>query len=501
MTPHTLPTVPAATMTDANAESACEAVTAAAVFVLPRFGEYEGLEQAGRGGMGVVYKAWNPRLKREEAVKVIRAGAFAGPQERGRFRLEAEAAARLDHPNIVPVFGAGECEGMLFLAMRWIDGGTCAALLRGGPLPPREAARLMAKVARAVQYAHERGILHRDLKPANILLGRDGEPHVADFGLAKHMDGEEEMTLTGAVLGTPGYMAPEQARGEKELTAAVDIFGCGAVLYALLTGRPPFPWHGKIGLAREEEADAPPPERLNPAVDLDLSAVCMKCLEADPRRRYATAAEVADDLERYLSGERTMARPLGLWGQVTRAVLRQQFSNVTAWGWINLLSGCISTTSGLLHAWAVSSRQPVPVFLGIVAGGLLAQLVLLWSLLRRETLRTGDRHALALWAGLILAVCLLPIVYRPQDGGDLTAFRYSLFPIQALFYGLLFFAFANPYWGGFYLVGASYFVLAIFLRRFPEWSPLVFTLYQGSVSVALGLYMLQMGRAPRSPER
>jgi WD40 repeat protein len=280
---------------------------------------YEVLEELGRGGMGVVYKARDTRLGRLVALKMILHAHHAGPSERDRFRDEARAVARLSHPNVVQVYEVGETGGLPFFALEFFPGGSLARRLGGTPLPPGDAARLVEVLARAVQAAHEAGVVHRDLKPANVLLAADGTPKVADFGLAKLAGGDSGRTATGAVLGTPSYMAPEQAQGKKEVGPQVDVYALGAVLYECLTGRPPFraatPAHTVLQVLREEPA---PPRRLNPQVPADLETVCLKCLAKEPAQRYPSAAALAEDLRRFGAGLPVRARPVGAAGRVWR---------------------------------------------------------------------------------------------------------------------------------------------------------------------------------------
>jgi serine/threonine-protein kinase len=279
------------------------------------FGGYELLGEVARGGMGVVYKARQPRLNRVVALKMIQAGRLASREEVERFRLEAEAVALLDHPNIVPIYEVGEVEGWNYFSMKLIEGDNLARHLGGYERRPRDAARLLLVVARAVGYAHQCGVLHRDLKPANILIDQQGQPHVTDFGLAKLLArdgkaGEGALTGTGVVVGTPCYMAPEQAAGTRVLTTAADVYSLGAVLYELLTGRPPFKAETPLltlfdAIGREPER----PRAGRPWIDRDLETICLKCLEKEPGRRYGSANDLAAELERYLSGASIQAQP------------------------------------------------------------------------------------------------------------------------------------------------------------------------------------------------
>jgi tetratricopeptide (TPR) repeat protein/predicted Ser/Thr protein kinase len=274
---------------------------------------YEIERELGRGGMGVVYQAKQVALNRIVALKVIKTGGFATDNERLRFRNEAEAVAQLDHPQIVPVYEVGESCGLLFFSMKLIAGSCLDDRLGTYRADPRASARVVALVAEAVHHAHQRGILHRDLKPANILIDERGEPHVTDFGLARRIEGDVDLTRSGLILGTPAYMSPEQAKGIKgTLTTATDVYGLGSILYALLTGRAPHSgstFVETLDLVREVSPE--PPSRQNPNVPRDLEIICLKCLEKDPKRRYPDAQALADDLRRWLSGEPIMARPVG----------------------------------------------------------------------------------------------------------------------------------------------------------------------------------------------
>jgi serine/threonine protein kinase/photosystem II stability/assembly factor-like uncharacterized protein len=287
---------------------------------IPVIPGYEILGELGRGGMGVVYKARQINLQRVVALKMILTGGDAGPAETARFRAEAVAVARMQHPHIVQIFEVGENQGRLFFSLEYMDGGGLNQKLGRRPQPPREAAALVETLARAMHHAHQRGLVHRDLKPANVLLTADGAPKIADFGLAKYLDASGH-TAIGAVLGTASYMAPEQAQGQNnQVGPPADIWALGAILYEMLTGRPPFRGDNLHStLAQVLTAEPPPPRQLSPEVPPSLQAICLRCLRKDPAHRYPSAAALADDLQRFLAGQSaapTPARrfPLFVWG-------------------------------------------------------------------------------------------------------------------------------------------------------------------------------------------
>jgi TolB-like protein/predicted Ser/Thr protein kinase/Tfp pilus assembly protein PilF len=295
-----------------------------AASMLGELGDYELLEEVGRGGQGVVFRARQKSLNRTVALKVISLGQWASKEHLKRFRREAEAAASLDHPGIVPIYEVGERDGSCYFSMKFVEGGQLDEVVRRAPMSIRQAAELIAKVARTVQYAHEHGILHRDIKPGNILVDANGEPELTDFGLARLVETESTITGTLEVMGTPSYMAPEQAAGEHtKLGKATDIYGLGAVLYQLLTGHPPFAGATSYQTVRLLLDTEPRQPRLwNPKVDRELSTICLKCLEKDPTRRYSSALALAEDLEHWLKHEPIRAKPSGFFIHTRKWVRR-----------------------------------------------------------------------------------------------------------------------------------------------------------------------------------
>src|SRR5947207_4925722 len=297
-----------------------------------KFGDYELVEEIGRGGQGVVYRAHQKSLNRTVALKVIGLGHWATEAHLKRFRREAESAASLEHPCIVPIYEVGEREGTCYFSMGFIEGDQLDEVVRREPMAPRRAAELIAKVARTVHYAHEHHILHRDIKPGNILLDQQGEPHLTDFGLARLVETESTVTRTLEVLGTPSYMAPEQAVGNNAAVSSVtDVYGLGAVLYQLLTAHPPFAGGTSFETVRLVlDTEPRQPRLLNPKIDRDLNTICLKCLEKDSKRRYATALALAEDLARWLTHESIRARRTGLITRGRKWVRRNPTSALLA---------------------------------------------------------------------------------------------------------------------------------------------------------------------------
>jgi len=331
--------------------------------MLMDFGDYELLEQIGRGGQGVVFRARQKSLNRIVALKVIGLGHWATEAHLKRFRLEAEAAARLEHPGIVPIHEVGERDGSCYFSMKFVEGGQLDEVVRRSPMSIRQAVELIVKVARTVHYAHEHGILHRDIKPGNILLDQKGEPHLTDFGLARLVESESTVTRTMEVLGTPSYMAPEQAVGNNAgISSATDVYGLGAVLYQLLTGQPPFAGgttYETIKLLLDTEPRQP--RLLNPKIDRDLSTICLKCLEKEPKRRYFSALALAEDLEHWLRHEPIQARRTGFFTRGRKWVRRNPTRALLAASLVALAAaaGWIVSKSELI-------RQPVTTGIAVL---------------------------------------------------------------------------------------------------------------------------------------
>ena len=381
------------------------------------FGDYQLLEELGRGGMGVVYRARQLSLDRIVALKIILRGATASLADLARFRGEAETAARLNHPSIVPVYEVGQQGDLPFFTMRYVEGHTLASRVADGPLPGREAARLLAPIARAIAAAHQQGVLHRDLKPSNVLIDENGEPYVSDFGLAKRLTPDSDdavaiadaaqLTQTGAIIGTPGYMSPEQAAGSRgSIGPASDVYSLGAILYATLTGRPPFQGATPVDtvlLVLEQEPIAP--QLLNPRVDRDLEMIAMKCLQKPIELRYTTADDLADDLYAYLANEPISARSGRFSGIVTRAFRETHHVNILEnWGLLWMLHAAVLlvlclVTNGFQLA-GVTSRWP---YIGLWTIGLGSWAAIFWNLRHRSgPITFVERQIAHVWAGSMI---------------------------------------------------------------------------------------------------
>ena len=460
------------------------------------FGDYELREEIGRGGMGVVYRATQKSLGRTVAIKMLLRRDLASAADLARFRSEAEAAARLDHPGIVSIFEVGECDGHPFYSMQFVEGTTLARRLSSERLPPREAAALLAKVADAVQAAHERGVLHRDLKPSNILIDAAGEPHVSDFGLAKRIEGDASVTHTGAILGTPCYMSPEQAAGSRgDVGPTSDVWSLGAILYQMLTGRPPFQASTPMDtLLAVLEADPPVPRSLDHRVDRDLEMIALKSLQKPQDLRYASAAGLATDLRSFLAGEPVAARRGGL-SDVFARLFRETHHAVVLenwgllWMWHSVVVLALSVTTDLLAWQGVTTRWPYLVLWG---GGLALWAPIFWALRHRTGPVTAvERQIAHIWGGSVLGSVLLFWVEALLGLHVLT-----LSPVLALLAGIVFFAKAGILSGAFYIQAAVLFATALVMCVMPAWQHVIFGLVSAACFFFPGLkYYRQRGRA------
>jgi serine/threonine-protein kinase len=426
--------------------------------------------------MGVVYRARQKSLQRTVALKMILRGELATAEDLARFEAEARAAAHLDHPHIVPVYGVGSADGQAYFSMRLVEGQTLAALLARGPLRPHDAARLLATLARAVQYAHERGILHRDLKPANVLLDRAGVPHITDFGLAKRVAGDAR-TPTGAIVGTPAYMAPEQVTGSRGTPSpASDVYSLGVILYEMLTGRPPFQAATPVDtMLLVLDQDPVRPRLLNPKVDPDLELICLKCLQKAPDLRYRSAAALAADLEAF--GERgpLSVRQGGLVqiGALFSRMLRETHHAVVLENW-GVLWMCHSVlvflmcvlTNGL---WWRGVANPL-WYLLLWGGGLMVWGAVFWKLRQRGgPVLFIERQVAHVWGGAVLAtvgVFVVEILLRLPV--------LTLSPLLAVIAGMTFVVKAGMLSGSFYVQAAAQFLTAAAMAVWPEYGILLF---------------------------
>ena len=460
------------------------------------FGDYELHEEIGRGGMGVVYRATQKSLGRTVALKMLLRRDLASPADLARFRSEAEAAARLDHPGIVSIFEVGECEGHPFYSMQFVEGTTLSRRLAAGRLPPREAAALLAKVADAVQAAHDRGVLHRDLKPSNILIDALGEPHVSDFGLAKRLEGDASVTHTGAILGTPCYMSPEQAAGSRgDVGPTSDVWSLGAILYQMLTGRPPCQAATPMDtLLAVLESDPPVPRSLERGVDRDLEMIALKSLQKPQDLRYASATDLAADLRSFLAGEPVAARRGGfsdvfarLFRETHHAVVLENWGLL--WMWHSVVVLALSVTTDLLAWQGVNTRWPYLVLWG---GGLALWAPIFWALRHRTGPVTAvERQIAHIWGGSVLGSVML---FWVEDLIGLEVLTLS--PVLALLAGIVFFAKAGILSGAFYIQAAVLFATALVMCVVPTYQHVIFGLVSAACFFVPGLkYYRQRGRA------
>ncbi len=437
-------------------------------------GEYELREEIGRGGMGVVYRAFQASLQRTVALKMIPNAAFAAAQDLARLRAEALAAARLSHPNIVPVYEVGEHNGQPWFSMQFIQGTTLSQRLMNGPMKPREAVALLVPIVEAIGAAHRAGVLHRDLKPSNILIAADGTPFVTDFGLAKRVNVEEEsmasggmgsdivnLTQSGAILGTPAWMSPEQAAGQTDsIDVATDIYSLGAVLFAMLTGRPPFQAASPLDtVLMVIEQDPPNIRMLNRAVDSDLEMVVMKCLQKPQDLRYSSAGALAADLRAWLNNEPVSARTSTIAQVMTRLFRESHHAAILQnwgllWMWHSLVVLLLCLITNLMQFQGVTERWP---FVGLWVVGLGLWAAIFWNLRHRSGPITAvERQIAHVWGGSMIASSML---FWVESIMDRPVLEFS--PVLGAIAGMVFLAKAGILSGSFYIQSVMMFATAL----------------------------------------
>ena len=475
-----------------------EATPAATAPPLPAVNGYEILEVIGHGGMGVVYRARQLGLNRIVALKMVLAGVNASPQNLGRFQAEAESVAQLAHPNIVQIYEIGEQDGCPFLALEYVSGGSLAQQLDGTPVAARQSAELVLALARAVHHAHQRGIVHRDLKPANVLLLADGTPKITDFGLAKRADADYTHTQTGAILGSPIYMAPEQASGANDkIGPATDVYALGVILYELLTGRPPFRGATLIETIEQvREHDPAPPRSLQPKTPRDLETICLKCLEKQPQRRYATAAALAEDLHSFLRGDPINAHSLTLLDQVARTISYHNFdSRFRHLANRMLFFGPVPLVVHLLAYFVFAGKSYYPAAMVATTAGMLVVFLPALFMMGTPTLRLVPtwqrRHFLTVWVGHLIAMAVILLIVYLAMPPERPAMLLMVYPLWAVAAAMSFLAHATEA-GMYYMVGGVLFCVAILLALTPTWAPLEVAFFMTANVTAQALYLRRL---------
>lgn len=450
------------------------------------FGDYELHEEVGRGGMGIVYRATQVSLNREVAVKMILRDRLASQQERQRFFAEARATAQLQHPGIVPVYDVGELDGRPYFAMQFIRGRTLADMIQTGELLQRHTARYLEQISRAVHFAHESGILHRDIKPSNILIDENGNAKLTDFGLAKQTDGNDSLTRTGVVLGTPTYMSPEQASGKMgPIGPASDVYSLGTVLYHALTGRPPLVAKSPVDLLLKIlEQDPPLPRMIEPKIDRDLEMIIVRCLQKPADLRYASAQSLANDLGAFLRDEPIMARSgqfaqvIARWFRETHhAPVLENWGLLWMWHSLVLLIACVLTS---LLQW---NEAPRPSYALLWIVGLGAWAAVFWALRRRMGPVTFvERQIAHVWGASMIAIGLL---FPLEWGMNLPPL--TLTPLIAVISGMVFLIKAGILSGAFYVQAFCLFASSIAMLAFPTSAHLIFGAVAGACFFVPGL--------------
>jgi serine/threonine-protein kinase len=441
-------------------------------------GDYELLDEIGRGGMGIVYRARQKSLGRIVALKMARRDSTSNV-ELARFRAEALAAARLQHPHIVPVHEVGEADGRTFFSMQYVEGETLAKRLARGPLAGPDAAGIVAPMARAIDHAHRQGILHRDIKPSNVLIDNQGQPHITDFGLAKQVEAAETLTQSGAIIGTPAYMPPEQAAGSRgPLGPASDVYSLGAVLYECLTGRPPFQGATALDtLLMVLEQEPVPPRIINRHADRTLEMICLKCLQKPAGLRYQSAADLADDLEAFQKGEPVAAlsglhyRLTRLFSETHNAPLLENWGLL--WMWHSLFVVVLCSATNVLYLRGFNDWVP---YVSLWTIGLVAWSFIFMRIRRRSGPVTfAERQMVHLWAGSTFGCMSLFVIERILHLPVLT-----LSPVLAILSGLVFLVKASMLSGSFYIWAMACFATALAMAIWPTYGLFMMGLVSGA---------------------
>jgi serine/threonine protein kinase len=455
----------------------------ASSLALPTLPGYEIVSEIARGGMGVVYQARQISLNRPVAVKMILHGQLASEADRRRFANEAAAAAQLRHPHIVIIHETGEYAGQPFFSMEFVAGESLASIIHRGPLAAKQAASYVQQVALATQFAHSCGVLHRDIKPSNVLIDEAGLARVTDFGLAKHFEAVDKLTITGQLVGTPAYMAPEQIVGPAESVGpASDVYALGALLYELITGSPPYRGATSMEtLMQVLESDPQLPRRLNPGVPRELEMIALKCLEKNPRDRYASAQAVADDLARHLDGDSISISGPKLFDRVVRTLERSQYDREFH-AWSRMLF-CIAVIALITHGLvfvnhALDWSRSFGAQFAIRTGEALAMAAVLAGLSRDWYPPRGApaRQLWAVWLGYMAgSFVLVTVTYLMTPSGK-EFNELAVYPPMAVLAGLAFIVLGSSYWGYCYAIGAMFLVLALGMPAALMLAPLVFGL-------------------------
>jgi eukaryotic-like serine/threonine-protein kinase len=460
---------------------------------------YELVGELGRGGMGVVYRAKHPRFGDQVALKLLPRAALADRESVRRFRAESATVARLHHPGIVPLFEAGTWEGRPYFAMQRVDGMTLEACMQGERLPIETVVKIGSAAARALDYAHGQGVVHRDVKPANILLDASMQPLLADFGLAKLHGEMTAMTITGQILGTPNYMAPEQAAGDRDVAPSSDIYGLGAVLYAMLTGRPPQEASSPAAVLQKLLSVEPIPLRqLRGDIPKPLAQIVMHCLERRPSDRYATAAALADDLQRFQQGAGHQIARRSWWQRVGRTIGRQDHVAHFANWWKAVAQ--IGVVVFLMHLWIFTGQRLqwglalTYILPRIAMFSLLAALILYYRNGIIKPRGPAERPIWSIWLAYLAALTALNVVLF-QSGQPAT----HLFPLAAILGGFGFVAMGSILWGGCYVIGGVMIASSPLMQAFPDYGSLALgTLWLIGMSSLASHYRRQAQLLPRS---